>query len=90
MLFIGYSFNDLYARMLFSYLESIGGERVTGVPKLNIAVARPPLFPEDHKQIAIDYLSEYFKKLYGVATYWGDIASFTSEMRKRWNSFKTR
>jgi hypothetical protein len=86
LLFIGYSFEDITFRVIFqgvmSLLDVMGRE-------ISIAVQLPPQLTTERKEEAERYLVQYTKDMYELHVYWGDSSKFVSELRQRWDKFKS-
>jgi hypothetical protein len=86
LLFIGYNFEDITFRVIFqgviSLLDVMGRE-------ISIAVQLPPQLTTERKEEAERYLVQYTKDMYELHVYWGDSSKFVSELRQRWDKFKS-
>jgi SIR2-like domain len=78
LLFIGYSLGDPDFRILHRSLVLRGA---LSQRRISVAVQ---LKESDRQQM---YLTKYFNQM-DVSVYWGDAASFTQELRERWDSRK--
>jgi hypothetical protein len=47
----------------------------------------PPKLTEAKRRKALHYLDEYTKNMFKVRVYWGDLQTFSAELRQRWHDF---
>ena len=92
LLFIGYSLSDWNFRVLFRGLIGSGGSS-HGYPSVAVQLTPTSLVDnsEEGKNRAQEYLNNYFATIQQikVKVYWGDVKEFTTELRQRWEKFKS-
>ena len=85
LIFIGYSLLDINFRIIFRGITNFIGNRFRSS---NIAVMRPPINPIQPLEKVQRYLDRYTKEMFNVNVFWGDVTTFSSELRQQWNIFK--
>jgi hypothetical protein len=87
LLFIGYALQDLNFRTIFQGALSLLGRKPSGT---SVAVQIPPTIDNDRKKnIILNYLNQYTKRIFEVYAYWGNVTSFIAEFRQRWEKFES-
>lgn len=85
LIFIGYSLSDINFSIIFRGITSFIGNRfITS----NIAVMLPPKNQKQSFERMQRYLDRYIKEMFNVNVFWGDITTFSSELRQKWNTFR--
>jgi hypothetical protein len=85
LIFIGYSLLDINFSIIFRGITNFIGDRFT---TSNITVMRPPKNQKQSLEKMQRYLDRYTKEMFNVNVFWGDIATFSSELRLKWNAFR--
>jgi hypothetical protein len=85
LLFVGYRLEDMSFRVIFQGVTSFLGVKR---PYISIAVQLPPIFSEEKKEKAQQYLTQYTKNMFEINVYWGNTDEFVKELRKRLNNFR--
>jgi hypothetical protein len=85
LIFIGYSLLDINFRIIFRGITNFIGNRFIAP---NIAIMRPPKNPIQPLEKVQRYLDRYTKEMFNVNVYWGDVTTFSSELRQQWDIFK--
>jgi len=85
LLFIGYSLEDLSSRITF---QSIMGMIKSSFQLPSIMVCLP-LPDVANSPLALRYLDQYSKDMFRFHVYWGQFSDFFSELRSRWENFRT-
>jgi SIR2-like domain len=86
-LFVGYRLEDITFRVIVQGVMSVLGDIQR--PK-SMAVQLPPSFPMDKRLKVLIYLNSYIKNMFSLYAYWGDHKSFSAELRRRWDSYKSQ
>jgi hypothetical protein len=86
LLFIGYTLQDINFRTIFQGALSLLGRKPSAT---SLAVQIPPIINNDRKKnIVLNYLNQYTKKIFEVYAYWGNITDFVAEFRERWEKYE--
>jgi alcohol dehydrogenase YqhD (iron-dependent ADH family) len=85
LLFVGYRLEDMSFRVIFQGVTSFLGVKR---PYISIAVQLPPIFSEEKKKKAQEYLTQYTKNMFEINVYWGNSDEFVKELRERLDNFR--
>jgi hypothetical protein len=85
LIFLGYSLLDINFRIIFRGITNFIGSRYISS---SVAVMRPPKNSLPTLEKVQRYLDLYTKKMFNVEVFWGDVTTFSSELRQRLENFK--
>jgi hypothetical protein len=85
LLFVGYRLEDISFRVIFQGVTSFLGVKR---PNISVAVQLPPIFSEEKKEKAQEYLTQYTKNMFEINVYWGNTDEFVKELRERLDNFR--
>ncbi|MGC1927949.1 MAG: TIR domain-containing protein [Candidatus Nitrosopolaris sp.] len=86
LLFIGYTLQDINFRTIFQGALSLLGRKPSAT---SLAVQIPPIIDNDRKKnLVLNYLNQYTKKIFEVYAYWGNVTNFVAEFRERWEKYE--
>jgi hypothetical protein len=86
-LFVGYRLEDITFRVIVQGVMSVLGNIQR--PK-SMAVQLPPSFPMDKRQKVLGYMNSYIKSMFSLYAYWGDLKTFSNELRTRLDSYRSQ
>jgi hypothetical protein len=81
LLFIGYTLNNLFFRLL---LKSLSEKSHLS----NSVIVLPSLSNIENNKRAEEYFTKYVKDMFNASAFWIDNNDFSKELRARWNKFK--